>query len=113
MPVTEITLESEFDEYLSNNKLVFVDFYADWCGPCRGISPFIEELSEKYVDVKFLKVNIDVCEEIANRYNIRALPTFMCFNSGNSMNMIVGADCMKVDYALLMLTENDKPSDDF
>ena len=115
MPVTEVTSESQFNELLSNNKYLFVDFYAQWCAPCKRIAPVIETLSETYLSVTFLKVDIDTCKELAERFNVKSLPTFLCFTDNNSdpSNMVLGASEMKVEYALKMLVGEDKPNDDF
>ncbi len=115
MPVTEITSESQFNEYLNNNKYLFVDFHAQWCGPCKRIAPALYTLSETYTSVTFLKVDIDVCKELATRFNIRSMPTFLCFTDGNSepSNIVIGANEMKIEYALKMLVGDDKPNEDF
>lgn len=84
---------TEFDkEVLKSTIPTVVDFYADWCGPCRMVSPVIESLSKEYVGkVKFAKVDTDANQEIAFRYNIMSIPTVMIFKNGEVMDMIIGA----------------------
>lgn len=118
MTIIEITSELQFDELLncaSTNKYLFVDFYAQWCGPCKRIAPHIHKLSETYSNVTFLKVDIDECQELAERYNIKSMPTFLIFTVGkpNPSEPIIGADTRKVENALKVLTSNIIPNDDF
>ncbi len=61
---------AEYDETLKNNKSVFVDFYADWCGPCKMLGPVVEQLAGENSDVTFIKVNVDDNPEVAERYGI-------------------------------------------
>ena len=78
-------------EVLEDKGNVFVDFYADWCGPCRLTSPIIEELSNEYTDIKFLKVDVDKNPELAQQYSIFSIPTFMIFKDGKPVSQFVGA----------------------
>ena len=64
------------------NGLVLVDFYADWCGPCRMISPVVEELSNEIKDLKVIKVNVDEREDVAKMYGIMSIPTLILFENG-------------------------------
>lgn len=82
--------KDNFDEFINSNKLVLVDFYAEWCGPCRMLSPIISELSEKYTDIKFGKVNVDNDHELANKFNISSIPNMIIFENGIIKNNIVG-----------------------
>ena len=74
------------------NKKVVIDFYATWCGPCARVTPIIDELAEKYENIKFLKVNVDQADEIAEGFEIGSLPTFIYLNLGNIVQRIEGAD---------------------
>ena len=65
----------EYDALLNNNASVFVDFYADWCGPCKMLGPVVEQVAKENTDVQFAKVNIDALPEIAERYGIMSIPT--------------------------------------
>lgn len=80
---------SNFNEIIKNN-VVLVDFFADWCGPCKMLSPIIEELSNEMSDVNFVKVNIDESNEIASSYGIMSIPTLILFKNGKMINKIVG-----------------------
>jgi thioredoxin 1 len=86
-----ITSASEFSREIQVPGLVVVDFFADWCGPCRNIAPFVESLSVKYPNVKFLKVNVDTCE-VGSQRGVRSLPTFQFFVNGNMVDEMKGAD---------------------
>jgi len=83
----------QFDsEVLRSTVPVFVDFYADWCGPCQTIGPTLEALSEEYADkVKFVKVNVDDNQEVAMKYEIMGIPTAMIFRNGTAKDTLVGA----------------------
>ena len=71
---------------------VFVDFWAEWCGPCRMIGPVLEDLAGDYHDsVKFVKVNVDQAGELASRYNVFSIPTLMLFNQGKLVDQKIGA----------------------
>ncbi|KAH7381860.1 thioredoxin-like protein [Cadophora sp. MPI-SDFR-AT-0126] len=85
----------EFSRLLSSSTIVIADFYADWCGPCKTIAPTYESLAAKYSKpnkITFTKVNVDSQQEIAQKYGVRAMPTFMIFRSGSTINTIRGAD---------------------
>lgn len=86
----KLTFEN-FKEIISSNKLVIVDFWADWCGPCKFMEPIIEELARKYEDVIFGKVNVDEESVLAQRFNIMSIPTFLIFKNGKLQDVIVGA----------------------
>ncbi|GBC75613.1 Thioredoxin 1 [archaeon HR06] len=85
--------ESEFEkEVLSSNMPVFVDFWAEWCGPCRLIAKSIDELSLKYDGkVKFVKVNVDENPRIVSKLGIYGIPTLIIFKEGKEVKRIVGA----------------------
>ena len=71
---------------------VFVDFWAEWCGPCRMVGPVVEELSGDYEGkIKFVKVNVDEANELASKYNIFSIPTLMILNKGEIVAQQVGA----------------------
>lgn len=71
---------------------VFVDFWAEWCGPCRMIGPVLEDLASDYHNnVKFVKVNVDQAAELASRYNVFSIPTLMLFDQGKLVDQKIGA----------------------
>lgn len=81
----------EFKLSLEENQLVLVDFYADWCGPCRMMAPVIKEISEELNGkAEVLKVNVDEERELAAQYNIVSIPTLMLFKSGKPVAQILG-----------------------
>ena len=85
--------DSNFQEIvLDSDKPVMVDFWAEWCGPCKKISPIVEEIASDYNGkVKVGKVNIDFNQQVAMTYGIRGIPALLVFNSGAVANQIVGA----------------------
>jgi len=100
MSVIEIKDEKTFDEKIAGDQLVIVDFFANWCGPCKRIAPEIEKLAQKHSSAVFLKVNVDKLMLIAERYEIRAMPTFLFFKNGKKVDDVVGADINKVINAI-------------
>ena len=78
MAVVELTKEN-FEQVVTSNPTVIVDYWAPWCGPCRGFAPVFEKVSEAHPDVVFAKVNTDEEQEIAAHFQIRSIPTLMVF----------------------------------
>ncbi len=78
MATVELTNENLVDT-INNNDFVIIDFWAPWCGPCQSFGPVYEEISEKYDDIVFAKVNTQDQQEIAAQFNIRSIPTLMVF----------------------------------
>jgi len=78
-------------EVLDQKGLVFVDFYADWCGPCKMTGPIIDELSNEIKNLKFVKINVDENPELASSYQVFSIPTFMIFKNGQVAHQFVGA----------------------
>ncbi len=78
-------------EVLDSNELVIVDFWAEWCMPCRMVAPILEELSEELENVKISKLNVDEVGEIAAEFGIRSIPTLLFFKGGKVIDKSVGA----------------------
>ena len=85
-----LTNETKFKEDVLNKDFVLVDFYADWCGPCRMISPFLEEIQSE-INVDIVKVNIDESPNLASEYNVMSIPTLAIFKKGETVSVNVGA----------------------
>ncbi len=90
MAIVTITADNFESEVLNADKTVLVDFWATWCGPCQMMMPIIESVSEEIPDVKICKVNIDDFPEIATKYRVSAIPTFMVFKDGQPVQTNVG-----------------------
>jgi thioredoxin 1 len=84
--------DNEWDsEVVKSNEPVFVDFWAPWCGPCRMVSPVVEELAGEYAGkMKFLKLNTDDNVQTASRYGVRSIPTLMVFKGGEPVETVIG-----------------------
>ncbi len=81
-----------FQTVLDSSPLMFVDFYADWCRPCKMIASSIDKLAEEYGgSVKFVKLNIDESPDIATRYRVTSIPTLMIFRKGEPIRRMIGA----------------------
>ncbi|XP_015368215.1 PREDICTED: thioredoxin-2-like [Diuraphis noxia] len=85
----------------AKEKLVIIDFFAKWCGPCKLMAPFIEELANEYPDVVMLKVDVDECEDAAIEYNIQSMPTFVFLKSKTEVVRFSGANKEKLKDNLL------------
>lgn len=83
--------EKEFEQkVLKSSRKVLVDFYADWCGPCKMLSPIIDQISNDVDDIDFFKINVDNAEEISRRYGVMSIPTLIVFENGNEVKKSVG-----------------------
>ena len=90
--MAKIATNTSFDELLVSGKLVIVDFWATWCGPCRMLSPLLDEVEAAMADqVEVVKVNVDDADEIAMRYRIMSIPTLLFFKNGEIVDRTVGA----------------------
>ncbi|PFX31135.1 thioredoxin-like [Stylophora pistillata] len=87
------TLE-EFEKFLkeAGSKLVVIDFFADWCGPCKMIKPKFEAMSKEFQDVEFAKVNVDENSDTAENQDISAMPTFKFYKNGSKVDEVTGAN---------------------
>ncbi len=90
--MAKVATNATFDELLQDEKLVIVDFWAVWCGPCRMIAPILDQISEEMADkVTVVKCNVDDCEDVAMRYRIMNIPTLLFFKNGEMVDRSVGA----------------------
>jgi thioredoxin 1 len=95
MSTVEITSTSQFEKILSDTSAVLVDFHATWCGPCHAVAPIYAKLAEEHSspsNVAFVKVDVDEQPEIAAKYGITAMPTFLVIKGGNVVQTIRGAN---------------------
>ena len=93
MGITQISDAKSWETDVINSDIpVFVDFWAEWCGPCRMVGPVVEELANDYDGkVKFVKVNVDEANELASKYNVFSIPTLILLNKGEIVSQQVGA----------------------
>lgn len=90
MSVVKITKEN-FDEVVKNEGTVLVDFYADWCGPCKMLAPVVHEIAEEQAgNFTVGKINIDESMELAQKYGVQSIPTLICFKNGEPVQQKVG-----------------------
>ena len=89
-PVMELT-SHDFDQKKSENELLLVDFWAEWCGPCKSMHPIFSRMAKKYKSVRFARVNVDNAQDIAMRYGVQSIPTFIMFKNGEVANTMIGA----------------------
>ncbi|MBR6883011.1 MAG: thioredoxin [Bacteroidales bacterium] len=90
--MAKIATNTNFAELLQDEKLVIVDFWAVWCGPCRMLSPLLDEVEEEMADkVTVVKVNVDDADEVAMQYRIMNIPTLLFFKNGQLVDKTVGA----------------------
>ncbi len=83
--------DSNFDQIVSAENPTLVDFWAEWCGPCKSMHPVFESLSKNYPNVKFARVNVDNNQNISMRFNVQSIPTFIMFKSGLVVDQMMGA----------------------
>ena len=82
---------SNFESTIANNSLVLVDFWAEWCGPCKLMHPVFERMGKKYRQIKFARVNVDQNQNIAMQFGVQAIPTFIMFKEGQAVERMMGA----------------------
>lgn len=90
MAVIKITGENFKTEVLGSDKTVLVDFFATWCGPCRMLSPLVEEVANERTDIKVCKIDVDENPEIAAQFGISSIPTLLVFKGGKLVNQGLG-----------------------
>ena len=83
--------DSNFDKTISSDNPTLVDFWAEWCGPCKSMHPIFERMSNKFPNVKFARVNVDNNQNISMKYAVQSIPTFIMFKSGQIIDKMMGA----------------------
>lgn len=91
MSVSVITNENFESEVLNSVKPVLLDFWASWCGPCRMVSPIVDEIAQEHPEIKVGKVNVDEQPELAASFNVMSIPSLFVFRDGKVVNQAVGA----------------------
>lgn len=102
----QVKTQGEFDEKLGAKELAVVKFTASWCGPCKAIAPVVEQLAKKHPQVEFFEVDVDQSKDIAQKYGITAMPTFVYFSAKSEVNRVRGADPEGIAKALKELAGN-------
>ena len=90
MAVVNVTLENFEAEVIKSDLPVLVDFWASWCGPCRMLSPIVDQIADERTDIKVCKVNVDEQEELAMRFGIMSIPTLIVFKNGEIVKKTMG-----------------------
>lgn len=91
MAVTEVTRNNFENEIVKSDRPVLIDLWADWCGPCKMMSPLVDEISEKITDVKFCKINVDDEPALAQFFDASSIPMFVIVKDGVIADAVVGA----------------------
>ena len=91
MAEIKLTEQNFLDEVLHSDKPVLVDFWAPWCGPCRMVSPIVDQIAEERGDIAVGKVNVDEQPELAAQFGVMSIPTLLVFKDGQLVNKAVGA----------------------
>ena len=91
MAVVTITSGNFEEEVLKSEKEVLVDFWASWCGPCRMLSPLVDEVAEERTDIKVGKINVDDEPALAQKFGVMSIPTLLVFRNGEVVNESIGA----------------------
>ena len=87
----QVITENNFQEVLSSKQVALVDFWATWCGPCRVLSPTVDDIAQEYEDkAAVAKCNVDDCPDLAERFGIRSIPTLVFFKDGEPVERSVG-----------------------
>lgn len=90
MDILKITNSNFDEEVLKSDKTVLIDFYAEWCGPCKMISPIVEAVAKENQDIKVVKVNVDDAQDLAIQYDVMSIPTLVVIKHGQETNRVIG-----------------------
>lgn len=90
MSIVNLTRNNFKTEVMQSDKTVLIDFWAEWCGPCRMMSPVIDEVAETLSDVKVCKVNVDEASDLASMFGIESIPTLVVIKNGQTVNKSIG-----------------------
>ena len=90
MEILKVNSQNFEEEVLRSKKPVLVDFYADWCGPCKMLSPIVDQVAEENEDIKVVKVNVDDAQDLAMKYQVMSIPTLVVIKEGKEINRSVG-----------------------
>ena len=90
MSVIKVSNENFNSEVISSDKPVLIDFYADWCGPCKMLSPVVDKLAEEHSEFKVVKVNVDENPDLAGSYQVMSIPTLVVIENGKEVNRSMG-----------------------
>lgn len=90
MGIINLTKDSYHNEVMETEKVVVIDFWATWCGPCKMMAPVVEEVAKDYPDVKVCKVNVDEEPELSNAFKIVSIPTIVVIKNGEIIDSVVG-----------------------
>jgi len=90
MEIMKVTSSNFEEEVLNSDKTVLIDFYADWCGPCKMFSPVVEAVATENEDIKVVKVNVDDAQDLAIQYQVMSIPTTVVIKDGKEVNRAVG-----------------------
>ena len=90
MSIINLTKDSYYNEVMETEKVVVIDFWATWCGPCKMMAPVVEEVAKDYPDVKVCKVNVDEEPELSNAFKIVSIPTIVVIKNGEIIDSVVG-----------------------
>jgi thioredoxin 1 len=97
----QVTTETWEQEVLQHSGRVLVDFYADWCWPCRALSPHVERLAADHPDVKFVKLDTDADEPLSDSYGVRTIPTLIAFEAGKEVGRAINPQSRAILEGLL------------